>query len=209
LFISTTDKEGKSVLAGNIARKMILEGKKVLVLNYSKMQAPVKQQRTFPLLNRLLRYQDPRVDFKNSFLADPAEYIGANEYQYYTVNERFFKTNDYTEILALNNIELLFTPDYVLIELPSLVYNNYPSELLSNADMSVLVCRSNRLWAEADQSALNNLLPLVSGKMHFIINGVELKEVESVLGDLPKKSSSVRKKIKNFFRFQFFSKNQI
>lgn len=209
LFISTTDKEGKSVLAGNIARKMILEGKKVLVLNYAKMQAPVKQQRTFPLLNRLLRYQDPRVDFKNSFLADPAGYIGASEYQYYTVNERFFKTKDYTEILELNNISLSFTPDVVLIELPSLVYNNYPCELVANADMSVLVCRANRLWAESDQIALNNLLPLSSNKMHFIINGVELKEVESVLGDLPKKSSSMRKKVKNFFRFQFFSKNQI
>jgi len=45
--------------------------------------------------------------------------------------------------------------------------------------------------------------------MNFIINGVELNEVESVLGDLPKKSSPIRKKIKNLFRFQFFSKNQI
>jgi hypothetical protein len=75
--------------------------------------------------------------------------------------------------------------------------------------MSILVCRSNRLWAEADQAALNNLLPLAANKMHFIINGVELKEVESLLGDLPKKSSGLRKKVKNFFRFQFFTKNQI
>jgi hypothetical protein len=209
LFISTTAKEGKSVLVGNIARKMKHEGKKVLVLNYSKMQAPVKQQRTFPILNRFLGYQDPRIDFNNVFLSDPADYMEASEYFFYSLNEQFFKAKNYTEILELNNISLSFTPDCVLIELPALIYNNYPSELISDADMSILVCRSNRLWAEADQAALNNLLPLAANKMHFIINGVELKEVESLLGDLPKKSSGLRKKVKNFFRFQFFTKNQI
>jgi hypothetical protein len=89
------------------------------------------------------------------------------------------------------------------------IYNNYPAELVAQADMSILVCRSNRLWSEADQTALNGLLPLCEPRMHFIINGVELQEVESMLGDLPKKSSWLRKKIKNLFRFQFFSKTQI
>jgi hypothetical protein len=75
--------------------------------------------------------------------------------------------------------------------------------------MSILVCRSNRLWSEADQTVLNGLLPLSGEKMSFIINGVELQEAESMLGELPKKSSRLRKKIKNLFRFQFFSKTQI
>lgn len=69
LFISTQEKEGKSIVAGNIARKLIQEGKKVLVLNYDTTQQPVKQQRNFPLLNRILGYQDPRIDFNNAFLA--------------------------------------------------------------------------------------------------------------------------------------------
>ena len=75
--------------------------------------------------------------------------------------------------------------------------------------MSVLICRSNRRWSEADQASLNTVLPIVGKSIAFIINGVELKETESLLGDLPKKSSSLRKKVKNIFRFQFFTKNQI
>jgi uncharacterized protein involved in exopolysaccharide biosynthesis len=209
LFISTMEKEGKSVVSGNIAKKLIQDGKKVLVLNYSKTQQQFKQQRKFPILNRLLGYQDPRINFSSPFLADPASYLQPATYLSYNINEQFYKAKDYTEILEQSGSSISFVPDYVFIELPALIYNNYPASLVSQADMSVLVCRSNRLWSEADQSALDGLLPLAGKGMNFIINGVELKEVESLLGDLPKKSSTFRKKIKNLFRFQFFSKTQI
>jgi polysaccharide biosynthesis transport protein len=209
LFISTMEKEGKSVVSGNIAKKLIQDGKKVLVLNYSKAQQQFKQQRKFPILNRLLGYQDPRINFSSPFLTDPASYLQPATYLSYNINEQFYKAKDYTEILEQSGSSISFVPDYVFIELPALIYNNYPASLVSQADMSVLVCRSNRLWSEADQSALDGLLPLAGKGMNFIINGVELKEVESLLGDLPKKSSTFRKKIKNLFRFQFFSKTQI
>lgn len=210
LLLSTMEMEGKSVVGSNITKKMIEEGKKVLLLNYSKKNQPVKpQQRKFPLMNRLLGYQDPRIDFNNTFLSDASNYLQPSEYFIYNIDEQFYKAKSYTDILEQNNIKLSFVPDYVFIELPALIYNNYPADLVSAADMSILICRSNRLWSEADQSALDTLLPLSGTRMNCIVNGVELNEVESVLGDLPKKSSRLRKKIKNLFRFQFFSKNQI
>ncbi len=209
LFISTNTKEGKSVLCGNIARQMAQQGKKVLVLNYSSSQQPVMPTGRFPILNRLLGYPDPRIDVKNPFLANAAGYLQPGTYVTYTINEHFYTAADYTDILGQNNISLSFVPDYVLIEIPALIFNNYPGELVASAALSVLVCRANRLWTEADQEALNQLLPLAGNRMQFIVNGVELKEAEAVIGDLPKKSNSFRKYIKNFFRFQFFSKNQL
>lgn len=209
LFLSTGQKEGKSVLSGNITRRLMQDGNKVLLLQYASTKQEVTAKRSFPLLNRLLGYADPRVDTKNPFLADASTYLEPASFAHYTVNEKFFTAKDYKAILAQNGIELTFKPDYVLIELPSLIYNNFPGELVANADLSILVCRSNRLWSEADQSALNNVLRLVKDKIRFIINGVELKETESVLGDLPKKTTKFRQRVKNMFRFQFFSKNQI
>lgn len=209
LFLSTQEKEGKSVAAGNLAAKLIQEGKKVLLLNYSGPKQPVTTHRKFPLLNRILGYTDPRIDFNNPFLAQPSSYLPASKYFTYNLNEQFYKATSYTDILEQNNISISFVPDYVFIELPALLYNNHPAALVSQADMSVLICRSNRLWSEADQASLNTILPITERRMAFIINGVELKETESLLGDLPKKSSSFRKKIKNIFRFQFFTKNQI
>ncbi len=209
LLLSTMDKEGKTIIAGNIAKKLTQEGKKVLVLNYLQNKIPAQKQRRFPLLNRLLGYQDPRININSPFLCDPSGYLPEGSYFSYKINDAFFKAKNYEEVLALNNIQLSFVPDYVFIELPALLYHNYPADLVAQADLSILVCRSNRLWSEADQAALNGLLPLAGSTMNCLINGVELKQLESVVGELPKKSSAFRKKIKYLLRLQFFSKPQI
>ena len=209
LFLSTLEKEGKTVIAGNISKKLIEEGKKVLMLNFSKTPEQKIKQRKYSFLNRILGYQDPRIDIKNPFLDNPTNYLPSSEYFFCNLDIQFLNTKNYVEILEHNNISIDYIPDYVFIEIPALLFNNYPADLVEQSDLSILICRSNRLWSEADQSALNELLPLSGSKMSVIINGVELQELESLLGELPKKSSEFRKKIKNLIRFQFFSKNQI
>jgi len=72
-----------------------------------------------------------------------------------------------------------------------------------------LVCRSNRTWTEADQSALDVLMKLTTHQTHYMLNGVKLQVVESVLGELPKNRSVLRRMLKNFFRFQFHSQNHL
>ena len=209
VVFSTQKIEGKTVFAGNIARELKNEGKKILFLNYSTKQPISKEQRKFPFLIKLLGYPDPRIDIDNPFLADVRSYLEPSEYFTYAINEQFYKAKNYKDLLQQNNIKLDFVPDYVIIELPPIIYTNYPTELFTHSEIDILVCRSNRLWSEADQTALDGLLPLCGSKMHFVVNGVELKEVESLLGDLPKKRSELRKKIKKMFQFQFFTKSQI
>jgi uncharacterized protein involved in exopolysaccharide biosynthesis len=209
VFFSTQKMEGKTVIGGNIAKSLKQDGKKVLFLNYSIKQQGTKKQMKYPYLTKLLGYPDPRIDLNNSFLSDVTSYLQPSEYFTYAINEKFYIAKNYKDILDQNNIKLDYIPDYVIIELPPIIYNNYPTELFTHSDINILVCRSNRLWSEADQSAINGLLPISESKMNFIVNGVELKEVESLLGDLPKKRSVFRKKIKTMFQFQFFTKNQI
>lgn len=208
LFISTTEREGKSVLAGNMAKKLAQEGKKVLLLTYTRQHPAPAPQRKFPLLHKLLGYPDPRIDRNSPFLAAAAEYLPPAQYLSFELNEQLYKAKSYTDILEQNGMVISFVPDYVFIEVPAIINNNYPASLAANAHLTVLICRANRLWSNADQAALDNL-PVSASRIHFIINGVELAETESVLGDLPKKSSSFRKKVKNMFRFQFFSNTQI
>jgi capsular polysaccharide biosynthesis protein len=209
LFLSTMEQEGKTVIAGNISKQLIEEGKKVLMLNFSKTQEQTFHQRKYSFMNRLLGYQDPRINIKSPFLDDPINYLPTSEYFFCKINNQLFNAKSYTDILEQNNIEISYVPDYVFIELPALIFNNYPSEVVAQSDLSILICRANRLWSEADQSALNELLPLTGSKISFIVNGVDLNELESLVGELPKRSSEFRKKIKNLLRFQFFSNNQI
>jgi hypothetical protein len=105
------------------------------------------------------------------FLADVGTYLSDSEYHStkWTINS--MKQKNYKDLLEQNNITLNYDPDFVLIELPALIYNNYPADLMTNADMGILVCRSNRIWTEADQSSVNNLLDQSASKIKFIVNG--------------------------------------
>jgi len=229
LFFSTLSQEGKSILAGNLARRLKIQGEKVLLLNYSsqalqkiKTAKGVKAESSIPeeittnqepgrrsIINLLLGYPDTRIDPDSPFLDHPSTYLAPEEYMEYKMSGKFLSSKTYTDILRQNGFELSFDPDYVLIELPPIVYYPYPVGLIADADLPVLVCRSNRVWTESDQVALDLLQKLTDQKIHFFLNGVELPVIESVLGDLPKDRSWLRRNVKNFVRFQFFSKNQI
>jgi succinoglycan biosynthesis transport protein ExoP len=209
IVFSTQKMEGKSILAGNIAKSLKQEGKKVVLLNYDGKPYPILQQTKFPFITKILGYPDPRIDLDSPFLAEPYTYLERTEHHSYKMDHQFYEAKSYADIFKQNNINLNYTPDFVIIELPALIYNNYPAELMSNSDLGILVCRSNRVWTDADQSAISNLLVEFASKIKFIINGVSVNETESLLGDLPKKRSNFRKKLKTIFSFQFFSKNHI
>lgn len=209
IVFSTQKLEGKTVLAGNIAKTLKQEGKKVVLLNYEDIKATIKQKQRNPILNKMLGYSDTRIDLDNPFLADVSNYLDNSEYHSYAMNGKFYDAKSYTDILESNNIVLEYSPDYVIIELPALIYHNYPVELITNADLNILVCRSNRVWSDADETAITNLRETCASKLNIIVNGVNINEVEFVLGDLPKTRSKIRKQIKSIFKFQFFSKNQI
>jgi uncharacterized protein involved in exopolysaccharide biosynthesis len=209
VVFSTQKLEGKSVIAGNIARSLKNEGKKVVLLNYEEKKEPIQHKQKSQILNKILGYPDTRIDLENDFLADASSYLDASEYHSYAMNTQFYDAKSYTDILEQNKINLNFNPDFVIIEMPSLVYHNYPVELTKNADLDILVCRSNRIWSNSDETAIANLRETCGSKLNLIINGVQLNEIESVLGDLPKKHNKFRKKLKSMFQFQFFSRNQI
>ncbi|CAH8283615.1 hypothetical protein EV196_102500 [Mariniflexile fucanivorans] len=209
VVFSTQKMEGKSVIAGNIAKTLKQEGKNLLLLNYDGVQEPLKQQAKLPIINKILGYSDPRIDFNNPFLAHASTYLDSTEYANYKLDNTFYNAKSYSDIIHKNNISLSNEPDFVIIELPALIYHNYPTELITQSDLGILVCRSNRVWSESDKTAMSNLLNTSASKINIVVNGVNINEIESVLGELPKKRTKFRKKIKAMFRFQFLSKNQI
>lgn len=207
-FISTQEKEGKSVVAGNLARTLIEQGKNVCFVNLSGSTEPIKPANKYPLFHKLLGYQDPRIDTQSAFLRDPATYLQTGAYLKASGNPSFLKATGVEAILENVVEKNQATPNYLFIELPALLKDNYPAPLIAGADLVLLTCRSNRVWSEADKQVVQDILPLTGAKMQAILNGVEVQETESLIGDLPKKRSWIRKKIKSLIRFQFFSKNQ-
>jgi uncharacterized protein involved in exopolysaccharide biosynthesis len=230
LLFSTMRMEGKTVTGAMLTRKFSKLGKKALFLNYSDSslnkfeteqtenregdwndedKRRVRKQKPFPFLNRLLGYPDPRIDYNNSALDEPGNYLDKDQYVTYPINDRFYESESYSDLLGQSNFTISYVPDYVIIEIPPVLHYPYPVGLFSAADIPILVCRSNRNWTEADQSVSDAIMKIAGKDLHFILNGVELVAVESIMGELPKKRSLFRQKMKNVFRFQFFSQNQI
>ena len=206
---SILENEGKSVIAGNIAKKLKASGNSVFVLNHSNKNKTRIDFYKSTWLYKFFGYEDPRIDYSHPFLAQSEDYLSTSEYLFYTLNQEYKEVRNYRELSFTLTEEKNERLDYIIVELPNLLDFNYPSDLIANSDLALLVCRSNRLWSKADENILNNIKSLVNEKLNFIINGVEIKEVETILGELPKKRSKTRIRLKNMFRFQFYTGNHI
>ncbi len=208
-ILSTRKEEGKTVIVGNMAKKLKEAGKSVLVLNHSKTEKQKIDSSKFPLLYRILGFQDPRNDYSQPFLANLTEYLTPSEHQIYELDKSYINAKNPKDLNIKPSEELNQNPDYLIIELPNILETNYPAGLIANSDMTLLVCRSNRLWSKADKNILKNINELTENKLQFVINGVEINEVETLFGELPRKRSKARRKIKDILSFQFNSKRQI
>ena len=227
LLFSTSNNEGKTIIAQNLASLLKKVGNKVIIIRYSSEN--IKQQRTnldyyagvsmtseiqknpvrrFSWINWILGYPDDRVNYQSPFLSENGSTLLKEEFFEYTIDEHFLHLKDYKELLARNNHTLTFSPDYVLIEIPSILYYPYPTGLVLSADLPLMICRANRIWANADQGTFDNFSKVLSRTPFFILNGVEIDVVESILGELQKKRNWIRKIVKKIILFDFSSTTQ-
>ena len=228
MIFSTSSNEGKTTITANLAKKIKQLGKKVFVLEYSResiYQNWIKQngQNDTPppgsepveiikkssglQFARLLGYPDARIDYNSPFLVTTENNLSSEEFSHYNADEIFFKAKNIDDLLNTNNIQLVQIPDFIIIEIPPILYYPLPADLISSIDIPLLVCRANRAWNDADKIAVNSLMKTTDHKPLFILNGVELCEIETILGDLPRKRSWLRQKIKKIVRFQLNSKS--
>jgi len=98
----------------------------------------------------------------------------------YKVDKSFYQSRaeDIVPMERMNDAEIL------IIELPSLIMNDYPVELIRQFDMAFLVCKANREWVKADQTALESFITISGIKPHVILNEVNTEIVEQVLGKI-------------------------
>ncbi|MFZ4739607.1 MAG: GumC family protein [Bacteroidales bacterium] len=107
-----------------------------------------------------------------------------------------------SELISLINSHI---NQHIVLEIPSLLMNDYPSEIISRCDIVFLVCRSNRVWNKADKKAIAKFIETTSKMPELILNGVDIYQLENILGELPKIRSKFRKLVKKIITFNFSS----
>jgi succinoglycan biosynthesis transport protein ExoP len=217
LLFSTLSNEGKTIMLDNISRKLKQQGKKVIAINFSGDSLLESE------IQRLDQTADKKPNKKQELLKPdhhntamalragtrqdggeqtrvaldiPETTQTSEEHLIYRVDQSYYSVNNYLDLLERNPFGTNLSPDYVLIELPALLYHSYPAGLVASSDVAVMVCRANRSWSEADQGALDTFMKLSPNKPLFVLNGVEPQVVKSSIGELPKKSKGIRRKMK-------------
>ena len=96
----------------------------------------------------------------------------------YKVDKSFYeaRAHDIVPVERMTDAEIL------IIELPPLIMSDYPVELIRQFDMAFLICRADREWVKADQTALDSFIKISGINPQIILNEVEIDIVEEILG---------------------------
>ncbi|MFH1161098.1 MAG: LysM peptidoglycan-binding domain-containing protein [bacterium] len=188
LFFSTLDDEGKTTLGRELIKKLKSFGENVLYLNYFKSSSSV---------------------IGNGYSSDLLVAVPADEEIQYEVNDGFFELKTLEDLIPGFDLLKQEQYDYILVELPSLINNPYPLDVIKQFDLSLLVVRANRSWKEADIIQLDSFKTICKMDPLILLNGVELYFLDSVFGDVPKPRSELRRTLKRILLFQFREKSRV
>lgn len=173
LFFSTQDNTGKTFLSQKIANKLRTYGEKVMILNYTS--------------DRALEADDE--DFNMDYP--------------YIIKDNFVKAVSLKDLIDRNILRLEnYAYDYIFLEIPSIIFNDYPMELMHDIDASLMVLKSNNKWNKADKSALEMLESVLREKPMVVLNEAEDYAVEELISGIKtKKTSPFQKSVKKAMSF--------
>ncbi len=93
--------------------------------------------------------------------------------------------------------------DYIFLNLEAVLTEQYPIELIEQFDMAVCVTSAKRSWNKADEFSLQEFNQVLKTTPRLLINGVAPDYMDSVLGEIKKTRSGLRRFLKTLVTLQF------
>jgi succinoglycan biosynthesis transport protein ExoP len=98
---------------------------------------------------------------------------------------------------------------YLLIELPALLVQEYPAVLAQSGNLAIMVARATRTWNKADEEAVKLYQSSTGHPVLALLNGCHVDQLESIIGEIPKRRGPVRKLIKKVINLDFKTKKSV
>nr|NQU93565.1 hypothetical protein [Bacteroidota bacterium] len=219
IFFSPLEKEGKTFVVNKIINKIRSAGEKVLYLNYTtktpdelikeKIQSSMEQDSSYESKGIVGMLQNLKQRFRKVVADDFFELTQNKDNLVYHIDDSFTEKQDIFDLIQNTDINTLDNYKYVFTEIPAVLFYSYPSKIIEQADLSVLVVRSNRDWTRADTGSVQLYSDVNDKKPYVFLNGTDINEIEVKLGTLPKKRSRLRRIVKHLVNFQFYTKQTI
>ncbi len=140
----------------------------------------------------------------NNKINDESSHEGCHFYNFEDLLANDFNVDTFfTNMLEQDYKEI----DFIFIEIPSILHYPTPVRMMRKVHFALFVARANRPWAKAETNVLNNFKKTVleSTETECIANGVKLDVLETIIGEIPKRRSFIRKFVKRIIKLQFHS----
>jgi len=120
----------------------------------------------------------------------PTESHFPDNFAVYDIGKNYAKAKSIKDLLK--NTDINSDHDYILIEFPALLTNNFPADLIKNLHQAYFICNAKRTWSDADTKSLDALKLLLPMAPKIVLNGATPDVLESILGEVPRKRSRFR-----------------
>ncbi|MBN1650446.1 MAG: LysM peptidoglycan-binding domain-containing protein [Bacteroidales bacterium] len=134
-------------------------------------------------------------------------YIAPEKPIEYTIDHDTFNKKNINEIIDLDKESADL--DFILIEIPSITHYAFPPSIIKDIDIAIMVVRSNRSWSKADKNSLNGIKQFLKSEPFVLLNGANAESLETILGELPRKRSKMRRLFKRIIQLQFFESESL
>jgi uncharacterized protein involved in exopolysaccharide biosynthesis len=168
-LISTRQKQGKTYFAEALAHKLINIRKNV-----------------FYLYPETSSGHEGKDIYKNSKLIS---------YKY-SIQDNVVDADEVEQLIAENLEYVKEDVSYTIIEIPNLNQYPVPFELIEKSDVSILVVHAQKTWASSDKQILDEYEKVRPKGTKVLINHVDVDSLEGIYGEIPKKRSLIRRKMK-------------
>lgn len=154
-------------------------------------------------LIRKLRTYGEKVLYLNYSKESEGEEDDFNYAVYYKIDNKFVEIKHIKDLLKNNYLrQENYKYDYIFLEIPAIIYNSFPLDLMETVDFSLLVVKAQDHWKKADQSALNTLLEVSREKPMIILNQAEVYALEDIMHDIPQqRDRSIRRRLKKIITY--------
>ncbi len=179
-MLSTRDREGKTFLGSRITEKLRVTGSKVLFIKPQESRNPADFQTQFQRFGTA----PDAWDFE------------------YEVPENFLIIRNVNELLR-NYTFLTKGYQFIFIELPALLTHEYPASMVNSGNLSIVAGRASRTWSRADDEILKLYANTVNHPMLALLDGCHIDNLETIIGEIPKRRSMARKFLKKVINLDF------
>lgn len=200
-------------LRAMLQRSVDSEKKPIKILVFSTQKTDGKSLIQEELCNNLRKFEHSVLSMNYKIDAYNPKYrhevTNQEDYVEYVINDSFFNKTKLPNLFIDEEIPRFNVYDYVVMELPSIVHNPFPPELMKEFDIAIMVARANRTWLQADMKSLKSIKEFLLVEPVVVLNGTNPEYLQELVGEIPKKRSRLRRIIKKIVRLQVFERYQL